>query len=128
MSTQSVFLAAPNASQMQAVADDIVMPVLRGAGLRVVRMPNLGSPDIASDILEAVRRCDAMVAITIGRNPNVFWELGLACALGKPVLLLGDDVREFGLLENAVPCILRIGDDRDTRARLASELARLLAV
>ena len=44
MAVRSIFLAAPNAAEFNAVIDGVVLPVLGDAGLQVVRMPNLGSP------------------------------------------------------------------------------------
>lgn len=122
MHNASIFIAAPNAVEHSAVIDGIVLPVLASMELQGVRMPNLGSPLIADEILANVRDCRAMIAIVIGRNPNVFWELGLAYALGKPIVLLADVAPEFGLLANAARCVLRGIDDEDTRLRLADAL------
>lgn len=46
---------------------------------------------IAADIRDA----DVLIADCTGRNPNVFYELGMAHALKKPVILLTcDDIRD----------------------------------
>jgi len=50
-------------------------------------------------------------------NPNVFWELGVGFALGKPLILLANDEREFGLLADAAHCVLRSDDIGETRIR-----------
>lgn len=126
MSTKSIFLAAPNAEDMQPVIDRVVMPVLREAGLSIVRIPNLELDDIASHILEKVRGCDAMLAVVIGRNANVHWELGLAFALGKPLLLLAADPLEQGLLDAVAHCVLMSPDDDDMRRRLTAGLKQIL--
>lgn len=46
---------------------------------------------ILEKIANYVRRADVVIADCSGRNPNVFYELGMAHALGKPVILLTSD-------------------------------------
>jgi nucleoside 2-deoxyribosyltransferase len=42
-----------------------------------------------------IRQADVLIADCTGRNPNVFYELGMAHALERPVILItGDDVTE----------------------------------
>jgi len=46
-------------------------------------------------ILDRIAKCDAVVADTTGRNPNVFYEIGRSHALGKPTILIsraGQDI------------------------------------
>ena len=38
-----------------------------------------------------IKRADVVIADCTGRNPNVFYELGMAHALGKPVVLITSD-------------------------------------
>jgi hypothetical protein len=42
-------------------------------------------------IADYIRQADVVVADCSGRNPNVFYELGLAHALDKPVVLITSD-------------------------------------
>ena len=44
--------------------------------------------DILDDIWQAINAADFVIADITGRNPNVLYELGLAHALAKPVLIL----------------------------------------
>jgi len=126
MPAPSIFLAAPNAAQYQRLLDVVVLPVLQQVGATVIRMPNLGSPNIADEIAGAVGGCDAMVAVVIGRNPNVFWELGIAFSLGKPLVLLADSEPDAGLLIHAAQCVLRTDDAAETRERLLAGLKAAL--
>jgi len=51
--------------------------------------------NIIDDIWSSIFHAKVIVADCTFRNPNVFYELGIAHALGKPVILLtqgGDDV------------------------------------
>jgi hypothetical protein len=46
---------------------------------------------ILDKIANYLRQADVVIADCSGRNPNVFYELGMAHALGKPVILLTSD-------------------------------------
>ncbi len=50
---------------------------------------------VLDKIASFIRQADVVIADCSGRNPNVFYELGMAHALGKPVILVtSDDVEE----------------------------------
>ena len=51
--------------------------------------------DVMPDIWKRINAADFIIADLTGRNPNVFYELGIAHTIGKPVVLLSqsmDDV------------------------------------
>jgi hypothetical protein len=73
----------------------VFKPGLESAGYTVQRGDDMSSPQpIIKDIQEAIVRADAILCDMSGRNPNVFYELGLAHAVGKPVILLSDDIND----------------------------------
>jgi hypothetical protein len=43
---------------------------------------------IMTEIWSAIVKAKVLIADCTGRNPNVFYEIGLAHALGKPVVLI----------------------------------------
>lgn len=49
---------------------------------------------ILEKIADFIRQADVVIADSTGRNPNVFYELGLAHALEKPVVLITSDAIE----------------------------------
>ena len=49
---------------------------------------------ITDQIIEAIRRADAIVADITGANANVMYELGYADALGIPTLILNQSVKD----------------------------------
>jgi len=78
--------------------DDTVAPAIAAAGLdpyRVDRDPRVTIP--IDQIEEGIRTSQACVADISSNNPNVWFELGYAFALGKPVVLfaLDDPTRRF---------------------------------
>src|SRR5207237_4931202 len=58
-------------------------------GLKCVRGDEIYSkPNIMSDIWKELRKARLVVAELTGKNANVFYEIGLAHAIGKPIILL----------------------------------------
>jgi hypothetical protein len=49
---------------------------------------------VLDKIAEYIKKADVIVADCSGRNPNVFYELGLAHALDKPVILISSEPAE----------------------------------
>ena len=67
----------------------ILGPAADAAGLRPVRADDLFGPaNLTRDIWEGIKKARCLIAELTGRNPNVMYELGLAHALQKPVVLI----------------------------------------
>lgn len=59
------------------------------AGMRCVRADDIWSDDhIIQDIVDLVCKANVVVCDLTGRNPNVFYEMGIAHTLGKDVIIL----------------------------------------
>ncbi len=102
----------PSAFLLMPFDDDtiytrFIKPLLEEAGFDVDRADDIDSQqNILKDILESIHKSDLIVADLTGSNPNVFYELGLAHALRKPVILLTQvidevpfDLKSYRLLE-----------------------------
>lgn len=48
---------------------------------------------ITDDILDGIEKSAFCIADLTGNNPNVMWETGFAMALGKPTILIGQNVQ-----------------------------------
>lgn len=74
---------------MQYVYANHIKPVTKKLGLTVARADDFFTANVViSDIWDAINFADVVVADCTGRNPNVFYEIGLAHVIGKPVVLL----------------------------------------
>lgn len=74
---------------------DTVSKVGGNLGFQVLRGDEkLDAGDIFRKILVLIASARVVVANISGRNPNVFYELGIAHALGKPVILLAHSESE----------------------------------
>jgi hypothetical protein len=66
-----------------------IRPVMSEMGLRVARADDFFTTgSIMTDIWSAINRAEFVIADCTGRNPNVFYEIGLAHARGKDTILL----------------------------------------
>lgn len=63
--------------------------------VEVVRADNLFGQDVLLDIWKAICEAEIVVAEVTGRNPNVFYELGLAHAVGTDVILLSQSSEDI---------------------------------
>ena len=87
------FVIMPFDAEAQPVYDDFICPTLGSLGFDVTRADDLlNQQNILRDILFSIESADLLVADLTDSNSNVYYELGLAHALGKPVILLGQDI------------------------------------
>jgi hypothetical protein len=91
-----LFVLMPFEPALKPVYEDHIVNVVQNLGLTVARGDNFFTVhSIISDIWAAIYTARAIIADCTGRNPNVFYEIGLAHVLGKPVILItqsSDDV------------------------------------
>src|SRR4051794_30347667 len=79
--------------QQQVAWEFEIRPGIEAAGFRPVRIDQIETSDLlVSTIWSAIRDSGAIVADLTGKNPNVFYELGLAHALGKPTILITQSI------------------------------------
>jgi hypothetical protein len=84
---QLCFVLMPFDTKFQAIYEDHIRPTIERAGLRCERADEIhGVKQITVDIWERINRCRFLVAELTDQNANVFYELGLAHALGKDVI------------------------------------------
>lgn len=85
------FLAISYAPAFAAVKGAVVAAAL-AANFRCEITGDLGNPgNVMDQVWQGIRGADVVVADITGSNPNVFYEIGLAHALGKEVILISQD-------------------------------------
>ncbi len=91
-----VFIMMPFDPEFDDVYNLFIADALDEADCDVFRADDLRSQrSILQDIICSIVSCDLIVADLTGANPNVFYELGLAHALRKPVILLTQDLSDI---------------------------------
>jgi hypothetical protein len=88
-SAPEVFVLMPFSQAMQPIFDDHIKVVCTGLGLRAQRSDDFFNANvIVEDIWRAIYYAQVIIADCSGRNPNVFYEAGLAHALGRTTVLI----------------------------------------
>jgi len=85
------FIIMPFDPQYDTMVEQILKPAAEACGFRPSRGDDLFSnATILSDIWSSIQSAEVMIAVLTGNNANVFYELGLAHAKGKAVVLVAD--------------------------------------
>jgi hypothetical protein len=92
-SNDSCFVMMPFADPQGAYYEKIYAPAIEKAGLKPVRADTniFGTGKIMDQIWVGINGAKVLVAELTTKNPNVFYELGLAHALQKPVVLVSSN-------------------------------------
>jgi hypothetical protein len=101
-SSNLCFVMMPFQSQMDDVYRSLIKPVIEQQGLVAVRADEMtATGPITEQIRVAIQQARLCVADLSGHNANVLYEVGIAHTLGKPTVLLTQDLA-------AVPFDLRV--------------------
>ncbi len=84
----------------------MIRPTIEGLGLKALRADDLYGQDIMEDVWENIVKSHVIIADITGRNPNVFYELGIAHTLGKRFILLTQDINDIPFDLNRYRCIV----------------------
>ena len=89
------FVIMPFGGWLDDYYEAIYRPAIESAHLEAHRADDLYRPStIVNDIWSYTKKAKLLLADLTGRNPNVFYELGLAHALGKPAILIAESMEE----------------------------------
>jgi hypothetical protein len=87
------FVMMPFSKKFDDVYRLLIAPVATENGLSVLRADEMSGPGfIMEQIRTAVQQSRLCIADVTGSNPNVLYEIGYAEALGKPLIILSEDL------------------------------------
>lgn len=93
---ESVFVIMPfTQSWSNDVWEQVIKPSVDEIGMQAVRADDLYGANIMEDVWQSILQAAIIICDTTGRNPNVFYELGIAHTLGKKVLLLTQNIEDI---------------------------------
>jgi hypothetical protein len=93
MPKDTCFVIMPFGPPFDRYYKNIFVPAIEDAGLQPIRADSIFMPSaIMPDIWRFLSEAKILIADLTGRNPNVFYELGLAHALQKPVILVANNL------------------------------------
>lgn len=89
------FVLMPFDKEFDAVYTDLIKPAFEAAGYNVKRADDIVShQNILKDIVRSIAEADLVIADLTSLNANVFYELGIAHALQKPVVIIAQSIEE----------------------------------
>src|SRR5437868_6093717 len=96
-----IFVMMPFKDVMKHVYDDGMKPAAQALNLSINRGDDFFTKHtIMTDIWSAICHCRLVIADCTGKNANVFYELGMAHTVGKPVIMIAQN-------ENDIPFDIR---------------------
>ena len=90
----SAFVLSPIGGEFDEVYEQLIRPALEQAGFEVRRADELDLQNIMSAVIHGISSADLIIAEITALNPNVMYELGIAHALNKPVVMLTQDIAQ----------------------------------
>jgi len=92
----SAFVIMPFSEEFDSIYTRFIKETLEDIGFTVSRADDLvNQRNILWDIVSSIVHSDLIIADLTGENPNVYYELGIAHALNKPVIIITQDLDEI---------------------------------
>lgn len=89
------FVLMPFDEKFASIYDSVIKKVVESFKMECTRADEIfGTRPIIEDIIEHIKKSRILIADLTRRNPNVFYELGLAHAIGKEVILILQDLKD----------------------------------
>ena len=121
---RKAFVLMPFAEPYNAHYGSIFKPALEAVGYDVSRADDLFAPrPIVEDIATSIKNADLILCEMSGKNPNVFYELGLAHSLGKPVILVSQSMEDIPFDLRHIRVLLYVCADVDWADKLRKKIA-----
>lgn len=90
------FVVMPFGNWFNQYYEEVYVPAIESAGLMARRADDLYRPSaIVNDIWSLTKDAKVVLADLSGKNPNVFYELGLAHAIAKPAVLVSEAIDDI---------------------------------
>lgn len=77
------------------VWEQVISVAVKEMGMTPLRADNLYGQNIMEDVWTGILKSAIIICDTTNRNPNVFYELGIAHTLGKKIILLTQNVDDI---------------------------------
>jgi len=92
----NVFMIMPFAEEFLPIYADHIVPTVEALNLSIKRGDNFFSThSIMQNVWAAIAACQILIAECTGRNANVFYELGIAHTIGKPVIMITQQINDI---------------------------------
>lgn len=89
------FVLMPFSEQYREIYSEIYKPVCSELGLECWRVDEISRPgSITKDIVEGIIDADVIIADLTTKNPNVFYELGIAHSVGNKTIMVAQSISD----------------------------------
>ncbi len=86
------FVLMPFKPSFERLFNEKIKPTVHSCGFKCIKANDLYSPTpIIEDIWIHIFKSQVIIADVTNRNPNVFYEMGIAHTIGKPVIIITQD-------------------------------------
>ena len=90
-----IFVVMSFKPKFRPIYEDHILNVAKGLNLTAKRADDFfGAHHIMTDVWEAINAARIIIADCTERNPNVFYEIGMAHTLGRTVILITQDPKD----------------------------------
>lgn len=87
------FYLCPFEEPFNTIYSDHVKPAIESSGFTVERADEIfGTQPIIEDIWDGINSSEIVIADVTNRNPNVMYEIGMAHTVGKPVVIMTQNI------------------------------------
>ena len=91
-----VFVLMPFSDELKPVYEDHIKLIASRLDLKTARADDFfAANSIVTDIWNAIYSSQIIIADCTGRNPNVFYEIGIAHTVGKPTILISQNINDI---------------------------------
>lgn len=101
------FFLCPFTEPFNSIYADHVKPLVETEGFSIERADEIyGTQPIIEDIWESINCAEFIIADVTGKNPNVMYEIGMAHTVGKPVLIMTQNIDDVPFDLKHFRCII----------------------
>jgi len=119
-----VFVAYPFEDRTQSIVDGTIGPALLSQGFECMTARSYVGHRAVDAVRCSIENSVGVIGIALGKNPNVFFELGVASGLRKPCILLVESNADAAMLHGAYPVISTQSSNSSLFNELAAHIRR----
>jgi hypothetical protein len=101
------FYLGPFSEPFNTIYKDHIINIVQATSMTLSRADEVfGTQPIVNDIWEGINEAALIIADVTGRNPNVMYEIGMAHTIGKPVIIITQDINDVPFDLKHYRCII----------------------
>lgn len=125
LAKETCFVLMPFSEPFNKYFTAVIAPAIEASGLRPLRADSMFGPaSVMKDIWENIKKAKLLLGELTTRNPNVMYELGLAHAMEKPVVLLTQNIDDVPFDLRSIRCIVYDTTNPDWANKLREEIRK----